>query len=83
MSRGQRGLDFTWQRMPGQGLQFVTLMPFSGPAAVEGYRARVDVMLRQQMGNILEEDGLTFYSRQLSKEEPARQLADILAAVRS
>jgi len=83
MNRGQRGLDFTWQRKPGQGVQFVTLMPFSGATAVEGYRARVDVMLRQQMGGALEECGLTFYSRQLSKEDPTEQLADIFAAVRS
>lgn len=83
MNRGQRGLDFTWQRRPGQGVQFVTLMPFSGATAVEGYRARVDIMLRQQMGDAMEEAGLTFHSRQLNKEEPVEQLAEIFAAVRA
>jgi hypothetical protein len=83
MNRGQRGLDFTWQRNLEHGVQFVTLMPFSGPAGVEGYHARLDSLLQQQVGIAEGEGAFSFHARQLSAEEPTAQLAEIFALVRT
>lgn len=79
LERQQRGLDHTWRRNLGWGVQFVTLMPFSGMAAVEGYLTRVDSMLLKQFGISAGTEGISTKSYQVGSGEPFEQLADLLA----
>ncbi len=79
IERQQRGLDHTWRRDLGWGVQFVTLMPFSGLAAIEGYQARLDGMLKKQFGITAGSGGITIHSYLVGGGEPFEQLAEILA----
>lgn len=78
LERQQRGLDHGWRRELGWGIQFVTLMPFSGPAAVEGYMTRLNEMFRKEFSLRLGEGGLSFHSFTVSADEPLNQLAELL-----
>jgi len=78
LERQQRGLDHGWRRELGWGMQYVTLMPFSGPAAVEGYLARLNGMLHRQFGLRLGEGGISSYSSLIAADDPLIQLADLL-----
>lgn len=78
LERQQRGLDHGWRRNLGWGGQFVTLMPFSGPAAAEGYQARLDSVLKKQCQMSMQSPGITFKYTQVSAEEPLLQLAYLL-----
>ena len=78
LERQQRGLDHTWRRNLGWGVQFVTLMPFSGMAAVEGYLARFDSMLLKQFGISAGSEGISTNSYQVGSNEPFEQLAELL-----
>lgn len=78
LERMQRGLDHGWKREIGWNIQFLTLMPFSGPAAVEGYQKRIDEILKRQFHTELSQNGLTFRFTVLSGEEPVQQLAGLL-----
>lgn len=79
LERQQRGLDHTWRRNLGWGVQFVTLMPFSGMAAVEGYLSRFDSMLLKQFGISVGTEGISTNSYQVGSGEPFQQLAELLA----
>jgi len=63
---------------PGWCVQFVTLMPFTGPAALEGYQARLNEVLRKQFGMTLQSVGITIKYAVLSGDEPLIQLANLL-----
>lgn len=78
LERQQRGLDHTWRRDQGWGVQFITLMPFAGPASVEGYQARLDEMLHRQFGKKLGVEGLPLRSTMVAADEPLNQLVDLL-----
>jgi hypothetical protein len=78
MERQQRGLDHSWRRSLGWGVQFVTLMPFSGTAALEGYQARLNEVLTKQFNLTLQSVGITFKFALVSAEEPLEQLANLL-----
>jgi hypothetical protein len=79
LERQQRGLDHGWRRELGWGVQFVTLMPFSGAAAVEGYVARLNEMLKKEFGLRIGEGGLSYHFFIVSSDEPLNQLAELLA----
>lgn len=79
LERQQRGLDHTWRRDLDDNVQFVTLMPFSGAASVEGFRNRLDRMLQDQFGKEIGRGGITVRSAMLTTSEPLQQLADLLA----
>lgn len=79
LERQQRGLDHSWRRDIGWGVQFVTLMPFSGSASAEGYQARLDSVLKKQFQMSLQSPGIFFKSTLVSGEEPLTQLANLLA----
>lgn len=81
LERQQRGLDHGWQRDLGWGVQFVTLMPFSGLAAVEGYMTRINDMLLREFNKRIGDDGFSSHSFVVSAEEPLNQLAELLADV--
>lgn len=78
LERQQRGLDHTWRRNLGWGVQFITLMPFAGPASVEGYQARISDMLQRQFGRSLWQDGISLRSTMVAADEPLHQLVDLL-----
>lgn len=78
LERQQRGLDHSWRRDLGWGVQFVTLMPFSGPAAMEGYQARLNEVLKLQFQLSLESEGIDFRYALVSGDEPLLQLANLL-----
>jgi hypothetical protein len=79
LERQQRGLDHGWRRDLGWSVQFVTLMPFSGMAAVEGYQTRLDTVLNKQCQLSLHSPGIIFKYTIVSGEEPLIQLANLLA----
>ncbi len=79
LERQQRGLDHGWRRDLGWGVQFVTLMPFSGPSALEGYQSRLNGVLKSQLQLTLQSGGITFKYTIVSGEEPLLQLANLLA----
>ncbi|BCA78838.1 PelD GGDEF domain-containing protein [Desulfuromonas sp. AOP6] len=74
----QRGLDHTWQRHTPDGVQFVTLMPFSGVGAAEGYRTRVSEILLRQFRFSLQDDPTAFHSVILTAADPLTQLAELV-----
>ncbi|MBT1071851.1 PelD GGDEF domain-containing protein [Pelotalea chapellei] len=78
LERQQRGLDHSWRRNVGWGVQFTTLMPFAGPASIEGYQARLNELLRKQFGKTIGEEGLTVRSTMIAADEPLYQLIDLL-----
>ena len=79
LERQQRGLDHSWRRDIGWGVQFVTLMPFSGTASAEGYQARLDSVLKKQCQMSLQSPGISYKHTLVSGEEPLTQLANLLA----
>jgi hypothetical protein len=79
LERQQRGLDHGWRRDLGWGVQFVTLMPISGPAAIDGYQARLNDVLKKQFQITLKGAGISFKYAVVSGEEPIEQLAGLLA----
>ena len=78
LERQQRGLDHGWRRDLGWGVQFVTLMPFSGPAAMEGYQARLNEVLKSHFKMTLQSSGISLQYAMISGEEPSVQLANLL-----
>jgi len=78
----QRGLDHTWQRDTPAGVQFITLMPFSGMGAAEGYRTRISDVLLRQFRFSLQDDPAAFHSVIIADADPLAQLTDLLDEVR-
>jgi len=78
LERQQRGLDHGWRRDLGWGVQFATLMPFSGPSSVEGYIARLNEMFRKDFGVKVGEGGVSSHSFMVAADDPLNQLADLL-----
>lgn len=78
LERQQRGLDHAWRRSVGWGVQFVTLMPFSGFGACEGYLARLNGILTKQYKLSLRSAGIAYRSAVVTAEEPLLQLAELL-----
>lgn len=81
LERQQRGLDHSWRRNLGWGVQFVTLMPFSGAAAVEGYKARLNEMFGRDFGVKIGEGGISSQYFMVAADDPLHQLADLLVDV--
>lgn len=78
LERQQRGLDHSWRRDLGWGVQFTTLMPFAGPASIEGYLARLNDMLQKQFGKSVGQQGVSVRSSMVAADEPLNQLVDLL-----
>lgn len=78
VARQQRGLDHSWRRTNEWGIQFVTLMPFSGPASIEGYQSRIDEMLQRQLGRSASQERVTMRSTIVASNDPLAQLIDLL-----
>jgi len=66
LERQQRGLDHVWKRHVPEAAQLVTLMPFAGPAAVEGFLARTGETLKKNFGVVLGKDDVTWRTEALS-----------------
>lgn len=81
LERQQRGLDHGWRRNLGWGVQFATLMPFSGSAAVEGYMARLNEMFLRDFGVKVGEGDISSRSFMVAADDPLNQLSDLLADV--
>ncbi|MBC7962990.1 MAG: PelD GGDEF domain-containing protein [Steroidobacteraceae bacterium] len=82
LERQLRGLDHGWRRDLGWAVQYAILMPFSGPAATEGYMARLGTALHKQFNLGLENDGISCRFVFLTAEEPLHQLAGLLVEER-
>lgn len=78
LERQQRGLDHSWHRTVEGGAQFVTLMPFSGPAAIEGFQSRLNEILKRQFGRNIGQEGITMRSAMVASDAPVAQLVDLL-----
>ena len=81
LERQQRGLDHSWRRSLGWGAQFVTLMPFSGSAAVEGYKSRLNEMLGRDFRMKIGDGCISSHSFMVAADDPLNQLADLLTEV--
>ena len=79
LERQQRGLDQSWRRNSEDGIQFITLLPFSGPAALEGYRSRMNDILNKQFLITFDSEGISLKYVLISREEPLEQLKRLLA----
>ena len=82
LERQLRGLDHGWRRNLGWSVQFVILMPFAGPAATEGYQARLGAVLHKQFNLELGGAAISCKSVFFSTEEPMVQLAELLVSER-
>jgi hypothetical protein len=78
LERQQRGLDHGWRRDLNWGVQFITLLPFSGLAAVEGYLDRINDILHRQFGLHAGEGGISTSSTLITTDDPRVQLTDLL-----
>lgn len=78
LERQQRGLDHSWRRDLGWSVQFTTLMPFAGPASIEGYLARLNELLQKQFGKTIGQEGITVRTAMVAADEPLNQLIDLL-----
>lgn len=78
LERQQRGLDHTWRRSVGWGVQFVTMMPFSGPGAIDGYLGRLNGILTKQYKLSVRSAGISSRSAVLTAEDPLLQLSELL-----
>ncbi|MEW5791107.1 MAG: PelD GGDEF domain-containing protein [Pseudomonadota bacterium] len=78
IQRMQRGLDYLWRTRRQDTAIVVTLMPFSGQSAVEGYVARLDSALRQDFGIAFGDGPLSVQSSLLSDTDPERLLRELL-----
>ncbi len=78
LERQQRGLDHAWRRSVGWGVQFVTLMPFAGPGAAEGYLTRLNGILTKQYKLTARGAGITSHFALMTSEDPLLQLAELL-----
>lgn len=78
LERQQRGLDHVWKRVEAEAVQLVTLMPFAGPASVEGYLVRTGETLKKQFGVELGEGEVTWRTEPLSTTTPPLGLVDRL-----
>jgi hypothetical protein len=78
LERQQRGLDHGWRRDLNWGVQYLTLLPFSGLAAVEGYLDRINDILHRQFGLHAGEGGISTNSTLLTTDDPLVQLNELL-----
>ena len=74
----QRGLDHTWRRNIERGVQLITLMPFTSPAAVEGYQTRINDIVHRLFGRNLEQHEMVIHSTTLGEGDPLEQLLYLL-----
>lgn len=79
LERQQRGLDHAWRRSAGWGVQYITLMPFAGPGASEGYLARLNGILTRQYKLTVRSTGISSRASLVTAEEPLLQLTDLLS----
>lgn len=80
LQRMQRGLDFLWHSRRGERDLLVTLMPFAGTSAVEGYLARLETVLRQDFGISLGNGPVAAHFGLLSAQAPEQALETLLEA---
>ncbi len=78
LERQQRGLDHSWRRDRLDDIQFITLLPFSGPAALEGYRSRLNDILKKQFQTSFDNEGISLTYVIMTGEDPLKQLDKLL-----
>jgi len=72
----QRGLDSVWALNNKQGMYCVfLLLPLTDSPGIEGYKVRLQLMLKENYGyNSLEDSGVTFIPRGLADSESSKGL---------
>lgn len=78
LEQQQRGLDHIWKRELAWGVQFITLMPFSGVSAMEGFQNRLDEMLASKFRLSLNDPTFTLRYQLVSCEPAEIQLSNLL-----
>jgi polysaccharide biosynthesis protein PelD len=78
LRRNIRDVDMVWEIRQGSGLVFVVMLPLSGRAAVEGYLARIEGVLRDKFAKTLDAARVISYVAQLDDERPAVTLIQLL-----
>lgn len=80
LRRQKRGLDLNWVIRRDDRIVLVTLMPLAGQAAAEGYFARVEEWVRNQLGEMPADAGVYLHSRRIDESGALPSLQALLAA---
>lgn len=73
-----RGLDLTWDVHSPAGRALCVLLPFSDDAAVEGYMARMQALLKERFGLSFEEAGIQMTIKGLGGVDALDILRDLM-----
>jgi hypothetical protein len=80
LQRQKRGLDLNWVIETPNRTVLVTLMPLAGPAAAEGYFARVDQWVKSQLGPEPAAAGIFIHSGRIDERGALAPLLSLLTA---
>lgn len=78
IQRQRRALDVNWRIDTAERIVLLTLMPLAGEAAAEGYFARIELWVRQQLGVSLAEAGIFCHVRQVDATAAPELLTQML-----
>jgi hypothetical protein len=72
--RQRRGLDCVWVRGDEGGKTMLLLMPLTGPVEYEGYRKRIDHIIREHFGKTCEEIDMWIVPREIKAKDTIDKL---------
>ena len=72
--RQRRGLDCVWVRGDDGGKTMLLLMPLTGPVEYEGYRKRIDHIIREHFGKTCEELDMWIVPREIKAKDTIDKL---------
>ena len=79
LEQENRGIDSSWEFTQGHNKILLIIMPMTSHAGVEGYRMRINQLLENEFGILLNGDKIRFKSCQLSSfNNPIFLLNDLL-----
>ncbi|MCA9470908.1 MAG: PelD GGDEF domain-containing protein [Nitrospirales bacterium] len=73
-----RGLDVAWDMRHEETRRLCILLPFSDDAAIEGYLARIQQLLRERFGKGFEEAEIQVSVRSLHEPNPSTIVQDLI-----
>ena len=77
LRRQRRGLDCVWARGTGPQRTLLLLMPLTGPVEYEGYRKRIEDILREQFGRGSEQLHLNIFSHEIQARDAIETLLQL------
>ena len=74
LEQQKRALDYIWTIPIGTSILFLTLMPLSSLAGIQGYKNRLSEWLKSEFGEVLNKKGYIFRYQQLNDDDVNKQL---------